>query len=154
MRRSRFADAHTPPQGRTAWGQSSTSSPPTQISSLSSETPPLCGRRGWTTPQRTLPLPTSSKPTLSTTCSHSLCTLTLFLTFEPRELRGVLVTLNELGHVTCSYLGTDPTVFSAGPLTAREPNYEVSITSSLYDYMYMLYINFQILDPETVGVSY
>ena len=75
-----------------------------------------------------------------------MCTLTLFLTFEPRDLQGVLVTLDELGHVTCSYLGTDPTIFSAAAMSAREPNYEVSITSSLFSHISLL----PDLDSETM----
>lgn len=41
-----------------------------------------------------------------------------------RDLKGVVVTVDELGHLTCSYLGTDPSVFTAPPpSTSRELNY-------------------------------
>ena len=41
-----------------------------------------------------------------------------------RDLEGVVVSVDELGHLSCSYLGTDPSVFTAPPpSTARELNY-------------------------------
>ena len=57
-----------------------------------------------------------------------LCTLT----FDPyRELSGVIVSLDELGHLVCNYLGTDPSVFSAFSSASRELNYEVWITRTI-----------------------
>ncbi len=41
---------------------------------------------------------------------------------------GVIVSLDELGHLTCSYLGTDPTLFSSSATTSRELNYQVCTT--------------------------
>ena len=42
-----------------------------------------------------------------------------------RELDGVIVSLDELGHLTCSYLGTDPTIFAASKHVQRRVDYEV-----------------------------
>lgn len=44
-----------------------------------------------------------------------------------RELNGVVVSLDELGHLTCSYLGTDPTLFAAGTKGQRDVNYNVRL---------------------------
>nr|XP_021150097.1 protein PTHB1 isoform X1 [Columba livia] len=39
-------------------------------------------------------------------------------------LKGVIVTLSDDGHLQCSYLGTDPSVFQAPRVDSREINYE------------------------------
>ncbi|XP_074642219.1 protein PTHB1-like [Tubulanus polymorphus] len=39
------------------------------------------------------------------------------------DLKGVIVTLDECGHIECSYLGTDPSMFTPPPCDAREINY-------------------------------
>ncbi|XP_065888680.1 protein PTHB1-like isoform X1 [Dysidea avara] len=39
-------------------------------------------------------------------------------------LKGLVVTLDELGHVICSYMGTDPSHFTPPTPQAREVNYE------------------------------
>ncbi|NXW90535.1 PTHB1 protein, partial [Alopecoenas beccarii] len=39
-------------------------------------------------------------------------------------LNGVIVTLSDDGHLQCSYLGTDPSVFQAPRVDSREINYE------------------------------
>jgi len=41
-----------------------------------------------------------------------------------RELDGVIVSLSELGHLSCIYLGTDPSLFTAAPDTTRNTNYQ------------------------------
>ncbi|XP_071942795.1 protein PTHB1-like [Antedon mediterranea] len=41
-----------------------------------------------------------------------------------RELKGAVVSLDEDGHLMCSYLGTDPSIFSVAPPESREINYE------------------------------
>ncbi|XP_042330198.1 protein PTHB1 isoform X2 [Sceloporus undulatus] len=40
------------------------------------------------------------------------------------NLRGVIVTLSDSGNLQCSYLGTDPSLFQAPKVEAREINYE------------------------------
>ncbi|XP_060637613.2 protein PTHB1 isoform X2 [Anolis sagrei] len=40
------------------------------------------------------------------------------------NLRGVIVTLSDSGHLQCSYLGTDPSLFQAPKVEARDINYE------------------------------
>ncbi|EHA97504.1 Protein PTHB1 [Heterocephalus glaber] len=40
------------------------------------------------------------------------------------DLRGVIVTLSDDGHLQCSYLGTDPSLFQAPKVESRELNYE------------------------------
>ena len=43
-----------------------------------------------------------------------------------RQLRGAIVCLDELGHLSCGYLGTDPTLFVATLAnSSRELNYDV-----------------------------
>ena len=37
----------------------------------------------------------------------------------------MVVALDELGHLTCCYLGTDPSIFSSSSTVSRELNYEV-----------------------------
>ncbi|XP_039771064.1 protein PTHB1 isoform X2 [Ornithorhynchus anatinus] len=39
-------------------------------------------------------------------------------------LKGVIVTLSDNGHLQCSYLGTDPSLFQAPKVGSREINYE------------------------------
>ena len=58
-------------------------------------------------------------------CSYHciICVFTVCI----RELEGVIVWLDELGHVTCSYLGTDPTFFTASTRGKRELNYKVQL---------------------------
>ncbi|KGL73658.1 Protein PTHB1, partial [Tinamus guttatus] len=41
-----------------------------------------------------------------------------------QDLRGVIVTLSDSGHLQCSYLGTDPSLFQAPKIESREINYE------------------------------
>ncbi|KAM7122725.1 protein PTHB1 isoform 6-T6 [Ciconia maguari] len=41
-----------------------------------------------------------------------------------RDLKGVIVTLSDNGHLQCSYLGTDPSLFQAPRVDSREINYE------------------------------
>ncbi|KFQ33355.1 Protein PTHB1, partial [Merops nubicus] len=41
-----------------------------------------------------------------------------------RDLKGVIVTLSDDGHLQCSYLGTDPSIFQAPRVDSREINYE------------------------------
>ncbi|KAK1790886.1 hypothetical protein P4O66_014050, partial [Electrophorus voltai] len=41
-----------------------------------------------------------------------------------RELKGLVVTLSAKGHLLCSYMGTDPSFFTAPKVDAREVNYE------------------------------
>ncbi|NXL97251.1 PTHB1 protein, partial [Tyrannus savana] len=41
-----------------------------------------------------------------------------------QDLKGVIVTLTDDGHLQCSYLGTDPSLFQAPKVDAREINYE------------------------------
>lgn len=41
-----------------------------------------------------------------------------------RDLKGVIVTLSEDGHLLCSYLGTDPALFQAPKVESRELNYD------------------------------
>ncbi|XP_009875809.1 PREDICTED: protein PTHB1-like, partial [Apaloderma vittatum] len=40
------------------------------------------------------------------------------------DLKGVIVTLSDDGHLQCSYLGTDPSIFQAPRIDSREINYE------------------------------
>ncbi|NXI62672.1 PTHB1 protein, partial [Anseranas semipalmata] len=41
-----------------------------------------------------------------------------------QNLKGVIVTLSENGHLQCSYLGTDPSLFQAPRVDSKEVNYE------------------------------
>uniref|UniRef100_F7DMU6 PTHB1 N-terminal domain-containing protein n=1 Tax=Monodelphis domestica TaxID=13616 RepID=F7DMU6_MONDO len=41
-----------------------------------------------------------------------------------QDLKGVIVTLSDQGHLQCSYLGTDPSLFQAPKVDSREVNYE------------------------------
>uniref|UniRef100_A0A8C0GBL6 Bardet-Biedl syndrome 9 n=1 Tax=Chelonoidis abingdonii TaxID=106734 RepID=A0A8C0GBL6_CHEAB len=41
-----------------------------------------------------------------------------------QDLKGVIVTLSDNGHLQCSYLGTDPSLFQAPKVESREINYE------------------------------
>ncbi|XP_064025951.1 protein PTHB1 isoform X4 [Pogoniulus pusillus] len=41
-----------------------------------------------------------------------------------QDLKGVIVTLSDAGHLQCSYLGTDPSIFQAPKVESREINYE------------------------------
>lgn len=54
-----------------------------------------------------------------------------------REQNGIIVSLGEEGHLTCSYLGTDPTVFTAPPSTCRDASFEVIF---LYLHIILLYL--------------
>ncbi|ELV12393.1 Protein PTHB1 [Tupaia chinensis] len=40
------------------------------------------------------------------------------------DLKGVVVTLSDDGHLQCSYLGTDPSLFQAPKVESRELNYD------------------------------
>lgn len=40
-----------------------------------------------------------------------------------RDLKGVVVTLSNEGHLQCSYMGTDPSFFSTPKVDAREQDY-------------------------------
>ncbi|XP_065398218.1 protein PTHB1 isoform X1 [Macaca fascicularis] len=50
------------------------------------------------------------------------------LTFSEKplqsDLKGVIVTLSDDGHLQCSYLGTDPSLFQAPNVESRELNYD------------------------------
>lgn len=48
----------------------------------------------------------------------------IYLFFFCRDLKGVIVTLSDDGHLQCSYLGTDPSLFQAPKVDSREINYE------------------------------
>jgi len=41
-----------------------------------------------------------------------------------QDLKATIVSLDEYGHLYCSYMGTDPSLFVAPPVDARELNYE------------------------------
>uniref|UniRef100_A0A8C2IDC2 Bardet-Biedl syndrome 9 n=1 Tax=Cyprinus carpio TaxID=7962 RepID=A0A8C2IDC2_CYPCA len=41
-----------------------------------------------------------------------------------QELKGLVVTLSSDGHLQCSYMGTDPSFFTAPKVDAREVNYD------------------------------
>ncbi|XP_019393982.1 PREDICTED: protein PTHB1 isoform X2 [Crocodylus porosus] len=41
-----------------------------------------------------------------------------------QDMKGLIVTLSDSGHLQCSYLGTDPSVFQAPKVESREINYE------------------------------
>ncbi|XP_074844222.1 protein PTHB1 isoform X2 [Carettochelys insculpta] len=41
-----------------------------------------------------------------------------------QDLKGVIVTLSDSGHLQCSYLGTDPSLFQAPKVESRDINYE------------------------------
>lgn len=40
------------------------------------------------------------------------------------DLKGVIVTLSDDGHLQCSYLGTDPSLFQAPKVESRELHYD------------------------------
>lgn len=40
-----------------------------------------------------------------------------------RDLKGLVVTLSSDGHLQCSYMGTDPSFFTAPKVDSREVNY-------------------------------
>ena len=50
----------------------------------------------------------------------------------------MVVALDELGHLTCCYLGTDPSIFSSSSTASRELNYEVCRRVS-YEYIILLW---------------
>ena len=52
-----------------------------------------------------------------------LFTLYLFC----RDLEGVIVTIDEYGHLYCSYLGTDPSLFVAPYVENRMSNFMVNL---------------------------
>ena len=41
-----------------------------------------------------------------------------------RDLKGVMTTLDDQGHLVCSYLGTDPSMFVTPTTESRDINYE------------------------------
>lgn len=41
-----------------------------------------------------------------------------------RDLKGLVVTLTSEGHLQCSYMGTDPSFFTAPKVDSREVNYD------------------------------
>lgn len=41
-----------------------------------------------------------------------------------RELKGLVVTLSSDSHLQCSYMGTDPSFFTAPKVDSREVNYD------------------------------
>jgi hypothetical protein len=43
-----------------------------------------------------------------------------------RNLKGIIVTLDETGYIYCSYLGTDPSLFVTPPAQSRDVKYDVS----------------------------
>jgi hypothetical protein len=60
--------------------------------------------------------------TCSTSCtSHDVINVYIF-----RNLKGIIVTLDETGYVYCSYLGTDPSLFVTPPAHSRDVQYDVS----------------------------
>ncbi|KTG36459.1 hypothetical protein cypCar_00032007 [Cyprinus carpio] len=48
----------------------------------------------------------------------------LYLCANFPELKGLVVTLSSDGHLQCSYMGTDPSFFTAPKVDAREVNYD------------------------------
>lgn len=40
------------------------------------------------------------------------------------DVKGTIVTLDEDGHLSCSYLGTDPSIFSRAPIETRDIDYQ------------------------------
>ena len=50
--------------------------------------------------------------------------------FNSRNLKGIIVTLDETGYIYCSYLGTDPSLFVTPPAQSRDVQYEVGKTRS------------------------
>lgn len=46
----------------------------------------------------------------------------------------MVVALDELGHLTCCYLGTDPSIFSSSSTASRELNYEVHVQACFLVY--------------------
>ena len=47
----------------------------------------------------------------------------MFVLLFHRELKGVIVTLNDSGRLECAYLGTDPALFIPPPTESRDLNY-------------------------------
>lgn len=43
-----------------------------------------------------------------------------------REQNGIIVSVDEQGHLACSYLGTDPTMFTVPHSSSRDASFEVS----------------------------
>ncbi|KAM4029208.1 protein PTHB1 isoform 2-T3 [Anomaloglossus baeobatrachus] len=41
-----------------------------------------------------------------------------------QEMKGIIVTLSDSGHLQCSYFGTDPSLFQAPKVESRDVNYE------------------------------
>ena len=52
--------------------------------------------------------------------------------FISRELKGVIVTLDETGYLHCAYLGTDPSMMVTPAPESRDINYEVSAVEWIY----------------------
>lgn len=52
--------------------------------------------------------------------------------FISRELKGVIVTLDETGYLHCAYLGTDPSMMVTPAPESRDINYEVSAVEWFY----------------------
>jgi len=40
-----------------------------------------------------------------------------------RDIRGTIITVDDEGHLQCSYLGTDPSVFMRPPVETRDLDY-------------------------------
>ena len=54
----------------------------------------------------------------STVCFESKC-----CGLSSRDLQGVIITLDEDGHLQCFYLGTDPAMFTTPTAEARDLDY-------------------------------
>lgn len=50
----------------------------------------------------------------------------IFKFFQYRDLKGLIVTLDEFGQLNCSFLGTDPSIFVPASME-RAGNFTVSI---------------------------
>lgn len=54
-----------------------------------------------------------------------LFTPPFLILFVSRDLKGVIVTLDDTGYLHCAYLGTDPSMMVTPAPEARDINYEV-----------------------------
>ena len=55
-----------------------------------------------------------------------MCVCVCVCTCASSSVKGLVVSLDELGHLDCSFLGTVPPSFTAAQVTgARDLNYEV-----------------------------
>lgn len=58
------------------------------------------------------------------TCQGWSFNCVLYFLVPYSDLKGVIVTLSDDGHLQCSYLGTDPSLFQAPKVESRELNYD------------------------------